>query len=343
MATHRFIKSAVEMMEHLVQGAVKKFDQAVCAIKQHDDSVESDVKQQGHAFKRADKKRVQCIEAAVKENDHVVQEKDHVVQGAVKVHNHATKDATAKQFYIVEVAVIKQDRSIKDTDKKRDNAVKGVDEEQDFYEGLEDFRRKYSAEAKASRHYKRPGLLTIKEEDETRDGEPMYNFLEIFQKNKYGKPRTLSRLDPPVLLSPISSIASTIPPEPCLLSKCCARIGKNARRNKRKVKRVSKEFVEKLHLQCRHIRTPSLWDCIKECSHPSRTSPYEAAHPSHHQSDMYLTFAKSSSFELPPLVFCSSPITFTRHFFQEIAAPVSSDVSMASLESDASAGCSAVL
>ena len=196
---------------------------------------------------------------------------------------------------MVEVAVMKQDCAAKD-------AVKSVDED-DWYASLADFRRKYSAEAVASRHYKRPGLLTIMEEDETRDGEPIHNFLAIFQTNKYGKPKTLSWLDPPVPLSPISSIASAAPPEPCLLSKCCTRIGKNARRNKRKVKSASKRLVKKVHLQPHNIRTSSLWGCIQKCSHPSRTSPYQAAHPSSHRSVMSLPIATLSSFQLPPLEF----------------------------------------
>ncbi|CAK7272116.1 hypothetical protein SEPCBS57363_004967, partial [Sporothrix epigloea] len=256
MAAHRFIKSAAEKIEHLVKGAARKLDQVVkCAVEQYDRVVESDVKEQDlfiksaikeqdHAFKRADKKQVHFVEAAAKEKDHTVQEKDRVVQGTVKVHECIVKDATKVRVEMVEVTVAGQGRVNKYV-KKHHNAIKSVDEEPDFYESLEEFCRKYSAEAKASRHYKRPGLLTIVEEDENRDGEPIHNFLEIFQKNKYGKPRTISRLDPPVLLSPISSIASTVPPEPCLLSQCCTRIGKNARRNKRKVKRVSKQLVKK--------------------------------------------------------------------------------------------------
>ena len=130
----------------------------------------------------ADKKQVRVIETAAKE-------KDDVVQGTVKVHDHATKDAAMKRGHGVEGAAKKQDSIIKDAVKKHDNAVKGVDEEQGFYQGLEDFRRKYSAEAVASRHYKRPGLLTIMEEDETRDGEPIHNFLAIFQTNKSANPK----------------------------------------------------------------------------------------------------------------------------------------------------------
>ncbi|CAK7274562.1 hypothetical protein SEPCBS57363_006228 [Sporothrix epigloea] len=314
MAAQRFIKSAVEKMEHLVKVAVKKLDQVVqCAVGQQDDVVESDVKVQGlviksaikvheYAVKDAGKKQAHFVEAAAREKDHAIQEKDHVVQGTVKVHEHVKKDATKEQVH-VEGAVIKQDRVVKDAVIKQDTAIKSVDEEPDFYESLEEFCRKYSAEAKASRHYKRPGLLTIVEEDETRDGEPIHNFLEIFQKNKYGKPRTISRLDPPVLLSPISSIASAVPPEPCLLSKCCTRIRKNARRNKRKAKRVSKQLVKKLHVKTHNIRPSSLWGCIQNCSHPPCTSLYEAAHLSHHQSFMYLPIASFSSFQLPPLEF----------------------------------------
>ncbi|CAK7275349.1 hypothetical protein SEPCBS57363_006635 [Sporothrix epigloea] len=316
MAAHRFIKSAVEKIEHLVKGAARKLDQVVkCAVGQQDRVVESEVKKQRHAFKRADmkpdhvvqgimkkqdctikdadKKRVQCIEAAGKEKDHVVQEKDRVVQGTVKVHNFATKDVATKRVHMVEVAVTGQDY----------NAIKSVDEEPDFYESLEEFRRKYSAEAKASRYYKRPGLLTIVEEDETRDGEPIHNFLEIFQKNKYGKPRTLSRLDPPVALSPISSIASTVPPEPSLLSQCCTRIGKNARRNKRKVKRVSKQLVMKSRQHVCDLRTSSVWGCHQQGSHPPRASPYQASRLGHHQSVMNLPIATLSTYQLPPFVF----------------------------------------
>ncbi|CAK7275581.1 hypothetical protein SEPCBS57363_006774 [Sporothrix epigloea] len=327
MAAQRFIKSAVAKMEHLIKGALKKLEHAVkCAAEQYDRVVESDAKEQDIVTKRANKKPDHAIHGAAKKQDrtkgtvkvhnyaakdagkkqvHVivaaVKEKDLVVQGTVKVHDHVKNDATKEQAR-VEGAVIKQDCVVKDAVIKQHNAIKSVDEEPDFYESLEEFCRKYSAEAKASRHYKRPGLLTIVEEDETRDGEPIHNFLEIFQKNKYGKPRTLSRLDPPVPLSPISSIASTIPPEPCLLSKCCARMRKSARRNKRKVKRISKRLMKKARQQVCTIRTSSLCGCHKIRGHPSKASPYWASSHSH-QSVMHLPMATFSLFQLPPLDF----------------------------------------
>ncbi|CAK7265138.1 hypothetical protein SEPCBS57363_001428 [Sporothrix epigloea] len=316
MATHRFIKGAVEKMKYLVKGATKKLEHVVkYAVEQPDDVAESDIMEQDYTVKgsvkepdhnvqgvmkkqgceHADKKQVRVIEAAGKE-------KDDVVQGTVKVHDHATKNAAMNRGHCTEDAMKKQVHIIKDTVNKLDNAVKGVDEEQEFYAGLEDFRRKYSAEAKALRHYKRPGLLTIKEEDKTRDGEPIHNFLEIFQRNRYGEPLTTSRLDPPVLLSPISSIASTVPPEPCLFSKCCARIRKNARRNQRKVKRASKELVEKARQQVCAIRTSSLCGCHKVRAHASKASPYWASSHSY-QSVKSLPIASFSSFQLPPLEF----------------------------------------
>ncbi|CAK7275357.1 hypothetical protein SEPCBS57363_006640 [Sporothrix epigloea] len=339
MAAQRFIKSAVAKMEHLIKGAVKKLEHAVeCAAEQYDRVVESDAKEQdivtkrankkpdhaihgaakkqdrtkgtvkvhNYAAKDAGKKQVHVIVAAVKEKDLVVQGtvkvQEHVDKSTVKVHDHVKKDAAKEQAH-VEGAVIKQDRVVKDAVIKQDNAIKSVDEEPDFYESLEEFRRKYSAEAKASRYYKRPGLLTIVEEDETRDGEPIHNFLEIFQKNKFGKPRTISRLDPPVLLSPISSIASAVPPEPCLLSKCCARIGKNARRNKRKIKRVSKQLVKKSRQHVCDLCTSSVWGCHRKGSHPPRASPYQASRLGHRQSVMNLPIATLSMYQLPPLVF----------------------------------------
>ncbi|CAK7568611.1 MAG: hypothetical protein SEPTF4163_006607 [Sporothrix epigloea] len=300
MAAHHFFKSTVEKMEHLFKGAVNKLNHVVkCAVKAQDYVVKNDVKKQVLLIEGAEKERDHAVNGAVKRQvrfiEAAVEEKKHAVQGTVKVHDYSVKEAAEKPAHMVEVAVMKQDCAAKD-------AVKSVDED-DFYESLADFRRKYSAEAVASRHYKRPGLLTIMEEDETRDGEPIHNFLAIFQTNKYGKPKTLSWLDPPAPLSPISSIASAAPPEPCLLSKCCSRIGKNARRNKRKVKRASKRLVERMHLQSQHIRSSSLWGCAQKCSHPPRASPYGAAHPSSHQSVMSLPIATLSSFQLPPLEF----------------------------------------
>ncbi|CAK7268605.1 hypothetical protein SEPCBS57363_003178 [Sporothrix epigloea] len=253
MAARRIIKSAVEKMEHLVK----------CAVEQQDHVVENDVKEQDLDIKFTIEKRDHVVKGAVKKQvrffDAAAKGKDRVVEGTIKVHDYSVKDATKMRVQMVEVAVAGQGRVNKDV-KKQDKTVKRVDEETDWYESLEDFRRNHSAEAVASRHYKRPGLLTIKEEDE-----PIYNFLEIFpKKNKYGKPITSSRLDPPVLLSPISSIASTVRPEPCLFSKCCTSIGKNARRNKRKVKRALKRLVKKVHLQTYHLRSSSLWGCIQK-------------------------------------------------------------------------------
>ncbi|CAK7567878.1 MAG: hypothetical protein SEPTF4163_005854 [Sporothrix epigloea] len=300
MAAHHFIKSTVEKMEHLFKGAVNKLNHVVkCAVKEQDHIVEKDVKKQDLLIERAEKEPDHVIIGAVKKQvrfiEAAVEEKKHAMQGTVKVHDYSVKDTAKKPAHMVEVAVMKQDCAATD-------AVKSVDED-DFYESLAEFRRKYSAEAVASRHYKRPGLLTIMEEDETRDGEPIHNFLAIFQTNKYGKPKTLSWLDPPVPLSPISSIASAAPPEPCLLSKCCSRIGKNARRNRRKVKRASKRLAKRVHLQVHRIRSLSLWGCAQNCSHPPRPSPYQAAHPSSPQSVMSLPIATLSSFQLPLLEF----------------------------------------
>ena len=109
-----------------------------------------------------------------------------------------------------------------------DRVVKCAVKEQGGFEILKvQFCQKYSAKAMALDDNARLRLMTIQEETETRDGEPLHNVLEIFQRDKHGKPLTSSRLESPVTQSPISSIASAVPPEPYLYSKCCERVRKN--------------------------------------------------------------------------------------------------------------------